>query len=283
MEIIQPSDITAKILTIIDDAKESVVLVSPAFGFYKWDALLKRIENAKKRKVRTSFWVKEPLNKKEQISIQEIESIGYKPRLVTNLNTCLYFNEHTAIVSTKPLTIDAVETHGLDFALRTENQLEYAQIMDFYEKFIKVDGANLVYDTNAFLEDIDNGLLSLFPKNIRIQYDGKMIMINAKGRYRISIVQEKYNCLKLNCILTAEEMEHLKKTRMELLNKGKLLMELEEGEDQYHQFIWGTLPGIKTTSLDKILDSEAVDLKNTIVNFIAAIKEMKDYVASGKA
>lgn len=283
MEIIQPSDITAKILSIIDEANENIVLVSPAFGFYKWDAFLKRMQSAKKRSVRASFWTKEPLNKKEQISIQEVETIGYTPRLIPHLNTCLYFNEHTAIIGSKPLSFEAVETHGLDFAFKTENPLEYAQIMGFYEKFIKVDGANLVYDTNAFLEDLDNGLLSLFPKNIRIQYDGKMIMINAKGRYRISIVQEKYNYLKLNCILTAEEMEHLKRTRMELLNKGKLLMELEEGEDQYHQFIWGTLPGIKTSSLDKILDSEAVELKNTIVNFIAAIKEMKDYVASGKA
>lgn len=282
MQLIAPSDITGKILSILDEANEFVVLVSPEYGFYKWDALLKRLQSAKKRKVRISFWVKTPLNKKEQVSIQEVEQMGYKPREINQLNSCLYFNEHTAIMGSKPLSFDAIETHGLDFAFVTENKIDYALIMDFYEKYIKVDGANLMYDTNAFLEDIDNGLTSIFPKNIRIQFDGKMIMINAKGRYRISIVQEKYNCLKLNCILSAEEMEHLKQTRMELLNKGKLLMELEEGEDQYHQFIWGTLPGIKTASLDKILDSEAVELKNTIVNFVAAIKEMKDHVAAGR-
>lgn len=281
MQLIAPSDITGKILSILDEAKEYVVLVSPQYGFYKWDAFLKRLQSAQKRKVRISFWVKTPLNKKEQVSIEEVEQMGFTPRQINQLNSCMYFNEHTAIIGSKPLSFDVIESHNLDFGFITENKVDYAHVMDFYEKYIKVDGANLMYDTNAFLEDIDNGLTSIFPKNVRIQFDGKMIMINAKGRYRISIVQEKYNCLKLNCILSAEEMEHLKQTRMELLNKGKLLMELEEGEDQYHQFIWGTLPGIKTASLDKILDSEAVELKNTIVNFIAAIKEMKDYVAAG--
>lgn len=282
MQLLSPSDITGKILSILDEAKEFVVLVSPEYGFYKWDALLKRIQSAKKQKVRLSFWVKTALNKKDQVSIQEVENLGIKPRQINNLNTCIYFNEHTAIVTNKPLSFEAVEMHALDFAFITENKVDYVQVMDFYEQYIKVDGANLIYDTDAFLEDVDNGLISLFPKNIRIQYDGKMIMINAKGRYKISIVQEKYNCLKLNAALTAEEMDHLKQTRMELLNKGKLLMELEEGEGQYNQFIWGTLPGIKTASLDKILDREAVELKNTIVNFIASIKEMKDYVAAGK-
>jgi hypothetical protein len=278
MQIIKPSTILENIMLVMDDAKEFVVMVSPHYNFYKWDALLRRIENAKRRNLKMSFWAKEPENKEEKNTLKEVESLGYTARLIKGLNTRIYFNEHTAIVTSMNMLFGA-DNNALDIAIKTQTKQEYDEVINFYEKYIKVEGENLVYETNAFLEDLDNALMDLYPKNLRIQFDGTIIQINAKGRYKISIINEKSNCLKLNCILSDEEFEHLEKTNLGMFNKGKLSVELERGADKYHQFIWGTLYNVKTGSLDRILDTEADELKTVITGFIAAVKEMKEYIA----
>lgn len=276
MKILEPKDISDSIMTIIDNAKELVVFVSPQYNFYKWDALLKRIEHAKKRTIKMSFWTRESSKNDNVTSLKEVERVGYHAKQIKNLNANLYFNEYEAIISTKSLLFN-INNNLLDIALQTETEEEYEAVKNFYEKFIKVEGENLQYDTNTFLEDIDNALLEIFQKNVRLQYDETSIQINAKGRYKVSILQEKTNCLKISCILSAEEFSFAK-ANLNNFNRGNFSVTLEEDVERYHCFIWGTINHLKTNSLDKILDVEADELRQNIVHFVLAVKELKDFV-----
>jgi hypothetical protein len=276
MQVLQPKDISDSIMTIIDNAKEFVVMVSPQYNFYKWDTLLKRIEHAKKRSIKMSFWTKESIKNDNIKSLQEVERVGYHAKQIKHLNANIYFNEHQAIISSKSLLYNAENT-VLDIALQTETEEEYDTIMSFYKKHIKIEGENLLFDTNVFLEDIDTALTEIFQKNVRLQYDETTIQINAKGRYKVSIVKEKTNCLKISCILSEEEFAFAK-ANLSNFNRGNFSITLEEGVERYHSFIWGTIGKLRTSSIDKILDVEADELKQNIVHFVLAVKELKDYV-----
>jgi hypothetical protein len=44
MEIIKPSEISGKIMSLIDEAKQFVVIISPYYNLGKWQKLTSRIE-----------------------------------------------------------------------------------------------------------------------------------------------------------------------------------------------------------------------------------------------
>jgi hypothetical protein len=272
MKIIHPTTIADSIFTLIDDAKEHITLVSTGFNFYKWDSFLKRIEHARKRSIKVKFFTNEPEAKESTNSIKEVESIGFHTKLIPKLNTNLYFNEQTAIVSSMNLIYN--NNLHLDIAIQTETKEEYDAVMDFYIKNIQPDGAHLLMETNSFLDELETSLQNLFQKNIRLQFDDTSIQINAKGRYKISIVKEKSNCLKMSCLLNKEEYLFFK-MNLHKLNKMKLAIELEQDEERYHCLIWGSAYQLQTENLNKILDTESAMLKQYIIDFVIATQDMK--------
>lgn len=273
MKLIQPNQIIDSIFSIIDNANEHINFVSTAFDFYKWDSFLKRIEHAKKRAVKIKFFTQEPSLKDSQQSLKEAEAIGFKPKLVKGLQTNLYFNEQTALITSvslvNPTTADQVHT-----AMVIENKEEYDRVMDFFNQFIQPDFDVSTVDVDDFLEELDSNLQNLFTKNIRLQFDGTNLHINAKGRYKVSIVPEKSNCLKMSCNLNNEEYLFFK-MNLHKLKKMKLAIELEKDEERYHSLIWGSAYQLNSTSLNHILKTEAVMIQQYITDFVIATQDLK--------
>ena len=278
MKIIQPEFITDSIFSLIDEAKEQLTFVSPYYNFYKWDTFLRRIENAKKRSIKMSFWAKESDHKESINSIEEVKSIGYNAKLIKQLNVRIYFNEQTAIVCSMNLVFNA-KNDDINIAFQTENKEEYEQVMHFYARNIHVEGSNLLYNTDHFLDDLDTVLQNMFQKRVRLQYDGASIEINAKGRYKITIVKEKGYCLKMSNIITKEEYLFFK-TQLRNLNQGKVIVSVEEDEERYHCLVWGSVYPIRTEKLDKILDTEVADLKQWIIDFVVLTQDTKAQIAN---
>lgn len=273
MKILHPNSIVDSVFSLIDHSNEQVSFVSTAFDFYKWDSFLKRIEHAKKRAIKLRFFTQEPSFKENKQSIQEAEAIGFKPKLVHGLQTNLYFNEQIAIITSMSL-VNPTSANQIHSAMVTENKEEYDTVMDFFNQFIQPDVDVLNVDVDEFLEELDANLQKLFIKNIRLQFDGSNLHINAKGRYKISIVQEKSNCLKMSCNLNHEEYLFFK-MNLHKLKKMKLAIELEKDEERYHSLIWGTAYQLNSSSLSNILKTEAAMIQQYITDFVVATQDLK--------
>lgn len=131
MKLINPSQISGEIMSLIDEADKFLVIVSPYYKISKWYKLLKKIEALKDRKINTTFYVRTG----EIDSIAELVNIGFHPKEIKGLHCKIYFNEKEAIISSMNLLLSS-DTSSLDIALKTTNEEEYQSILNFYKRYI---------------------------------------------------------------------------------------------------------------------------------------------------
>jgi hypothetical protein len=72
MKIINPSEISGKIMNLFDEARKFIVIVSPYYNFGNWKKLIKRLDAAKQKKIQIEFYVRAG----EQKSIEEVYNLG---------------------------------------------------------------------------------------------------------------------------------------------------------------------------------------------------------------
>jgi len=75
-------------MTLIEEADEKLILVSPYCRISRWYNLLNKIEAFKKRKINVEFYVREG----ERESIAEVRAVGIIPIEVPFLHAKLYLN-----------------------------------------------------------------------------------------------------------------------------------------------------------------------------------------------
>ncbi len=129
MELIQPAEISGKIMTIIDQAKEQLILVSPYNNIGSWKKLIYRIEKALDRGVKIIWYIR----KGEGNGFNDIKKFGIHPIVIENLHTKLYMNEKHAIVTSMNLHLYSDNSsidigYYINDAKRHEELLEYIDI-----------------------------------------------------------------------------------------------------------------------------------------------------------
>ena len=170
MEIIKPLEIASKIMTLFSEAEKHIVIVSPYYNFTKWKKLNRVFEDAKKRGVQFSFYVRSG----EYDSINDVKKIGFVPHEINMLHAKIYFNESSAIISSMNLN-ESSDNASLDIGMATETEKEYDSIVSFFKKFImskqehiktlssetskteastKIEIKNYSYETNSKKESI---------------------------------------------------------------------------------------------------------------------------------
>src|SRR5688572_30118369 len=97
MEFIKPAEISAKIISLIAEADEELVIVSPYNNFSNWNKLLRYLNDAYERGVKIKYFVRKDERHKG------FERTKIKPIEIENLHAKIYFNEKYAIVSSMNL------------------------------------------------------------------------------------------------------------------------------------------------------------------------------------
>jgi hypothetical protein len=151
MKLIKPSEISGRIMTLIEEADEKLILISPYYNISRWDKLLNRIRDLKDRRIYVELYVREF----ENASIKEITNQGFKFNTIPNLHTKLYLNEKEAIVSYMNLN-QSSDTNSLDIALATENETEYKQLVEYYERYIKKYRTQPDGSSKSVVEKVNN-------------------------------------------------------------------------------------------------------------------------------
>lgn len=130
MELIRPTEVSAKILSLIEDAKDFLVVVSPYNDLNNWQKMVTQFSTAKKRGVKIFYYAR-----KKEIH-KGLDLIEIDPLLIENLHAKLYINEKYAIFSSMNL-VKYSDDHSIDFAFKTETPKEYEEALNFFNLHIK--------------------------------------------------------------------------------------------------------------------------------------------------
>lgn len=132
MELIRPAEISGKIMTLIESAKEKVVIVSPYNKINSWTKLTNRIKEAKKKGVEFEWYIRKNIDG----NYKEVAELGIVPIEIENLHCKIYLNEKSAIVTSMNLHSYS-DTNSIDIGYCTTNENEYLEIVDFVNLFVK--------------------------------------------------------------------------------------------------------------------------------------------------
>lgn len=131
MELIQPAEISGKIMTLIDHAKEEIIIVSPYNKFTYWKKLTQRIEKAKQRGVKIRWYIRKNVDS----NVEKIRQIGIEPIEIENLHCKLYLNEQHAVVTSMNLH-EYSDTSSIDIGYLITEEDKYKELTDFIDVYI---------------------------------------------------------------------------------------------------------------------------------------------------
>lgn len=131
MELIQPAEISGKIMTLIDQAKEEIIIVSPYNKFTYWKKLTQRIDKAKQRGVKIKWYIRKNVDN----NVEQIRQIGIEPIEIENLHCKLYLNEQHAVVTSMNLH-EYSDTSSIDIGYLITEEDKYKELTDFIDVYV---------------------------------------------------------------------------------------------------------------------------------------------------
>jgi hypothetical protein len=133
MKLIKPAEISAKIMTLIDEAKEKIIIVSPYNSIIGWTKLTNRIKKAQANGIKINWYTRG--NNVSASNSEEIRFLNINPILIDDLHAKVYFNEKYAIFTSMNMC-KASDDKSIDFGYITETSLEYKDLFSAFETHI---------------------------------------------------------------------------------------------------------------------------------------------------
>jgi len=134
MKLIKPSEISAKILTMLQESNERVILVSPYMRISKWYKLLHKINRLKTRRILTEIYVRDDPD--NQATYRDLDQLALQYIKIHHLHSKLYMNEKYGIVTSLNLLLSS-EINSLEIGYSTETPLEYKELFHYYQRYIR--------------------------------------------------------------------------------------------------------------------------------------------------
>ncbi|MDI6049409.1 hypothetical protein QLS31_06175 [Flavobacterium sp. XS2P24] len=133
MIFIPPMEIATRIMTLIDNAKTNLVLVSPYINIDKWDKFKKCLQRAVDRGVIITIYARENADQ----NLDLIRSFNVNLILIKDLHAKIYLNESYAIASSQNL-IQYSDSNSIDFGYSTETEEERNQLLTLINQYLIV-------------------------------------------------------------------------------------------------------------------------------------------------
>lgn len=131
MDLIKPAEISSKIMTLIDEVDEKLIIVSPYNNLKKWPKLQRRLEYAVEKDIYIEYYVRAGEKQKG------LKEIGISPIEVNNLHAKLYINEKNAIVTSLNL-LKYSDSYSLDIGYFIDGKKELKDLMEFFHRYISI-------------------------------------------------------------------------------------------------------------------------------------------------
>ena len=135
MKLIKPSEISARILTLLDESDERVIIVSPYMKISKWYKFVKKINELKTRRILIEIYVRDDPD--NTATYRDLDQLALQYKKIPHLHSKLYLNERYGIVTSMNLLLSS-EINSLEIGYATENWKEYNDLLGFYHRYIHI-------------------------------------------------------------------------------------------------------------------------------------------------
>jgi len=279
MKLIKPNQISGDIMTLIDEADKFVIIVSPYCDFTNWKKIQKCFNNLKERKIPVDFYIRAD----QKTTLEQVKSLGYNPVLVTGLHTKLYINERYAIVSSMNLLYSS-DSQSLDIAYQTESQEEYADVMQYYERYLepnktkptKGETVTPIKNNVKWQDTVCAEIGDILAAKIYFsRAEGKVVFRTPKLNYDCFIWNSKSNFLRLTCLITRKQYEYLSQNIDALTHAVESKLELVDGRGRYDDSLWGTLKTpLLSQDIQNIAQPDQEMISKYLVSFITNVDKV---------
>lgn len=283
MQFIKPSEISSKIMTLIEESDKFVLIVSPYVKISRWYKLIKKIENVQNRNIQVDFIIRD--DKTNQASFDELNELGLNFTSIKDLHCKLYLNEKYAIISSMNLLLSS-EINSIELAYQTETESEFEELKDFCKRYLLHDFSKpkntiRIKDWRDYLTELlDDKIGRKINGN---QDDGTFRINTGINNYYASIWNLRKNYLKISGILTAREYIYLSRSKRNIPTINNINIELQEGEKGQYDTILGTLKiPLISKDLDYIISNEQAIIAQTICDFLIEIDEFKIWARNNR-
>lgn len=131
MIFLPPMEIATRIMTLIDNAKTELILVSPYISIDNWQKIKKCLQRAVDRGVHITIYARENATQ----NLDTIKSFKVNLYLVKDLHAKIYLNDTYAIASSQNL-IQYSDDNSIDFGYSTETEEERQQLLGFISQYL---------------------------------------------------------------------------------------------------------------------------------------------------
>ena len=275
MQLIKPRQISGEIMTLIEEADKKVILVTPYLKVKNWHKLMNIFNTLISRKIDVEMFVREG----EHESIKEAREAGFKPITIPHLHTKLYMNEKVAIVSSMNLLYSS-DTSSLDIALKTENQKEYDELMEYYTRYIAQPkpGTQPLSSTPSisynWRDDLKAKLAKSVGDKVKIEEQSGVMLIQTRNRYEASMNKGVGSEFRISAILSGKEFDYVTKYPNKVFVKG-MKVEYTKGGKGYYDTAWGICVNLRSYKITDPLADEAKKIVDMITAFIDSIEQLK--------
>ena len=135
MKLIKPSEISARILTLLDESDERVIIVSPYMKISKWYKFVNKINELKTRRILTEIYVRDDPD--NTATYRDLDQLALQYKKIPHLHSKLYLNERYGIVTSMNLLLSS-EINSLEIGYATETWTEYNDLLGFYHRYIHI-------------------------------------------------------------------------------------------------------------------------------------------------
>jgi hypothetical protein len=279
MKFIKPSEISSKIMSLIEETDEYIILVSPYVKISKWYKLLKKIDGLKSRNIPFSFYIREGDDNLN--SALELEDLCYKFSEIPNLHAKLYLNEKQAIVTSLNLLLSS-EINSIELGYITESTEEHAELVEFCKRQLSIDfdfqkATTKPKNSGNWQKDICNSLSSALDEKVIIsQVDGLLKIKTGSGQYECFIWSSNTNLLRISGILSAKEYESARNPVGYFASHTGFKIELQPGSAKYPNLVWCTLEkNLQSQDISKLIEADITFVSEKIIDFVTTIEEFR--------
>jgi hypothetical protein len=280
MKIIPPYQITSEILTLIHEADEYLILVSPYVNFSNWEGMKTAIQNALKRNVKIKFYAR--MDNENSKSWEQIETLGITPKLVKNLHSKLYFSEKTGIVTSMNL-LTSSNLNAIEFGSIYNTAEELNELKNYVKKYLepniekeKPNEEDLYIAKEKFQLLTQNFLDNHLNIRVSCYWKNGDLVINAKNTYYLNLNKVK-NTFSIAGVVSGMESDNFSKFKDETnLSNLEMLKNVEDGAI-------GCFTGVSKKSFthnnfDFLSVYEKKEILDHTLGFILALTEFKSYI-----
>lgn len=265
MKLIKPKQISGEIMTLLDEAEQKIIIVSPYVQVSKWLKMKNVFNQVKEREVEVEFYFREG----EQKTKEEILKLDFAPIPINRLHAKFFMNESYGIISSMNL-LSSSDIGSLDIAYKTETKKEYKELKEFYKKYInkKLDK---VLSIEEVIDSIEENICEKFGSNSYGKIKNQEIIFQHRGnRYHFYFDEKE---LGLMGILSKSEYDWAK-LAFEIFHNQSLNYELHEGGEGFYSTVRVKLD-LKSKSFESFFSSDLDEVNKSIVLFFNKVDEIK--------